>query len=115
MDKLAEMTANYPTQFWNDSCSQSELKYAIERGATGATTNPVIVKNVLEKELDTYRDFIEQLVLTKPGADEDEIAWLVIENLAVSGAKLLEPFFDPQKGHSSNSVRAAHRPSGVRI
>ena len=32
-----------PTEFWNDSCSVPELTYAIEHGATGATSNPFIV------------------------------------------------------------------------
>jgi len=38
------------TDYWNDSCSVEELDYAIERGATGATSNPSIVLEVLKKE-----------------------------------------------------------------
>ena len=33
-----------PTDFWNDSCAVAELAYAVERGGTGATSNPVIVR-----------------------------------------------------------------------
>jgi len=99
MDKLLEMTQKFPmTKYWNDSCSIKELTYAIERGAVGATTNPVIVKGVLEKELDSYRDYIAQLVKDNPTSSEDEIAWTVIEKMAVDGAKLLEPLFDPKTG-----------------
>ena len=36
-----------PTDYWNDSCAVDELTYAIERGATGATSNPSIVVQVL--------------------------------------------------------------------
>jgi len=32
------------------SCSVEELNYAIQRGAVGATSNPVIVLNVLKKK-----------------------------------------------------------------
>jgi len=39
-----------PTDYWNDSCAVEELAYAIERGATGATSNPPIVLEVLGKE-----------------------------------------------------------------
>ena len=96
MCKLKEMTEKFPTRYWNDSCSVKELKYAIERGATGATTNPVIVKQVLEKELDAYKDYVSDLVKSMKNACEDDIAWTVIEKMAIDGAKLLEPVFDPK-------------------
>lgn len=106
MDKLLEMTQKFPmTTYWNDSCSQKELKYAIERGATGATTNPVIVKGVLEQELDLYQDDIKRLVENHKTASEDEIAWMVIEKMAIDGAKLLEPYFDPAKGTGRISIQ----------
>ena len=96
MSKLKEMTESFPTRYWNDSCSIKELTYAIERGATGATTNPVIVKQVLESELDLYKDYIAGLVKSMKFATEDEIAWTLIEKMAVDGAKLLEPVFNPK-------------------
>lgn len=105
MDKLAEMTMKFKTQYWNDSCSIKELTYAIERGATGATTNPVIVKGVLEKELDRYRDCIQKFIQSNPKASEDEISWMIIEKLAMDGAKLLEPVFDPKLGTGRISIQ----------
>jgi len=105
MDKLTEMVKLFPTQYWNDSCSVKELTYAIERGATGATTNPVIVKTVLDSELDSYCDYIQHLVNENKDATEDEIAWRVIEKMAVDGAKLLEPLFDPEKGTGRISIQ----------
>ena len=39
---LLQMTRETPTQYWNDSCAVDELAYAVERGATGATSNPSI-------------------------------------------------------------------------
>lgn len=106
MDKLLEMTQKFPmTKYWNDSCSIGELTYAIERGAVGATTNPVIVKGVLDKELDSYRDYIAQLVKDNPTSSEDEIAWIVIEKMAIDGAKLLEPLFDPKEGTGRISIQ----------
>jgi len=106
MDKLLEMTQKFPmTKYWNDSCSIKELTYAIERGAVGATTNPVIVKGVLDKELDSYREYIAQLVKDNPTSSEDEIAWTVIEKMAVDGAKLLEPLFDTKTGTGRISIQ----------
>ena len=45
------MTSTTPTSLWNDSCSIAELEYALEHGAVGATSNPVIVGDVLKKEM----------------------------------------------------------------
>ncbi len=106
MNKLKEMSEKFPmTQVWNDSCSIKELKYCMENGGVGATTNPVIVKGVLEKELDDYREYIAQLVKDNPTSSEDEIAWMVIEKMAIDGAKLLEPLFDPKKGTGRISIQ----------
>jgi len=49
---LLRMTQETPTQYWNDSCAVAELSYAVERGATGATSNPSIVLEVLKKDIE---------------------------------------------------------------
>lgn len=92
------MSQTTPTQFWNDSCSVSEIKYALEHGAVGATTNPVIVGQVLQNELENYRSDIKRLIAENPKATEDEITWLVNEFMAVKAAKLLEPVYDKYNG-----------------
>ncbi len=91
MDQMSKTT---PTQFWNDSCSIPEMTYAIEHGAVGATTNPVIVGQVLKGDMDAYIPTIKKLVRDNPHATEDEIAWLLNEHMAVQGAKLLRPIFE---------------------
>ena len=48
---LLQTVTTTPTDYWNDSCSVEELTYAIGHGAVGATTNPNIVLNVLNKEM----------------------------------------------------------------
>ncbi len=87
-----------PTEFWNDSCAICELEPAIENGATGATTNPVIVANVLKKEMHLWSDRIKQLIREMPLATEDDIAWKVNEEMAVKGAKLFEDTFKKTNG-----------------
>ncbi|MBN2048958.1 MAG: transaldolase family protein [Spirochaetales bacterium] len=86
------------TEFWNDSCSISELEYAIAHGAVGATTNPVIVLNVLKKEMSDWRDRILEIISENPTADETVITWKLIEEMAVKGAGLLEPVFLKENG-----------------
>jgi transaldolase len=86
---LHETVTTTATDYWNDSCSLEELRYAIEHGATGATSNPTIVGEVLQKELPLWRDRIGELIAANAEATEDEIAWLLIEEMAVKASELL--------------------------
>ncbi len=86
------------TEVWNDSCSIEELKYSIENGAVGATTNPVIVAEVLKKEMSLWKGRILELINEMPEATEDEIAWKLIEEMAVKGSELLMPVFEKENG-----------------
>ena len=96
--KLHEMTQTSATCLWNDSASQEELTYSIEHGAVGATCNPVIVVNVLKKEMNLWEDRIRKLIRDLPTATEDQIGWRVVEEVSINGAKLLKPIFDQQNG-----------------
>lgn len=99
MGKLLEVTKTfYETEFWNDSCSYEELKDAIENGASGATTNPVIVLNVLKNELPQWDETIKEVVLKNPTATEDEIAWIIIKLLGEKAGSLLYPQFKESNG-----------------
>src|SRR5512143_850272 len=71
------------TDYWNDSCSVEELTYAIEHGAVGATTNPTIVLGVLKKEAHLWRDRIKHIIADNPTWTEDDVAWKLIEEMAV--------------------------------
>ncbi|MDR1378470.1 MAG: transaldolase family protein [Synergistaceae bacterium] len=95
---LDEMSQTTSTQFWNDNCSIGDLSFALEHGAVGATTNPVIVGQVLEAELENYVPEIKGLIAGNPTDTEDDIAWKLNESMAVVGAKLLKPVFDRTGG-----------------
>lgn len=105
MDKLLQMVKETKTRYWNDSCHLDELEYAIERGATGATTNPVIATTILKQDLKRYEEFIKDAVATHHSDTEDEIAWRTLEYMAVLGAKKLEPIFNPQAGEGRLSIQ----------
>ena len=99
MNKLKEMAIKYPqTEIWNDSCSCSELAYCIDNGGVGATTNPVIVLNVLKKEIKDWDDRIKATIKANPTATEDEIVWIVIKLLGAEASKLLYPRFKETNG-----------------
>lgn len=112
MSKLNEMVAAFPqTEFWNDSCSCKELAYAIEHGGVGATTNPVIVGNVLKKELGDWEDTIKQVIADNPTWTEDEVAWDIIGRLGSKAAELLQPVYEEthgQKGRISFQTNAKY-------
>ena len=95
---LHQTAATTATDYWNDSCSVEELTYAIERGAVGATSNPTIVLSVLKKEMPLWRGRIRQIVAENPTWSEVEVTWRVIEELAVTGAELLRPVFERERG-----------------
>jgi transaldolase len=96
---LLRMTRDTPTDYWNDSCAVADLEYAVARGATGATSNPSIVLDVLRSEKTHWIPRIRQLALENPVWTETDITWALIEEMAVRGASILEPVFRREGGH----------------
>jgi len=97
---LHEMTQTTASCLWNDSASPQELAYAIEHGAVGATCNPVIVVDVLKREMAVWKERIAALAREMPVATEHEIAWRVVDEMTVQGAALLAPVFEAQGGRN---------------
>jgi transaldolase len=90
---LLRMTQETPTGYWNDSCAVEELAYAAERGATGATSNPSIVAEVMKKEGAHWVPRVREIAAANPTWSEVEITWAIIEEMAARGAAVLEPVF----------------------
>lgn len=95
---IHEMGQTTKTDYWNDSCAIKELNYGVEHGAVGATTNPTIVYNVLKQEMDLWEDRIYEIINDNPTWSEDEVAWQLIEEMAIKGAEILKPTFDATGG-----------------
>ncbi len=95
---LLRTVSTTSTDYWNDSCSIEELTYAISHGAVGATTNPNIVLNVLNKEMHLWEDRIRAIIAENPTWSESEVTWKLIEEMAVRGADLLQPTFERNSG-----------------
>ncbi len=98
LSRLQQMVATTRTDYWNDSCSIEELTYGVQHGAVGATTNPSIVLAVLKKEMHLWRDHIAALIEDHPTWSENDVQWKLIEDMAVRGARLLEPAFERYQG-----------------
>jgi len=97
---LHRMVNTTPTCLWNDSCSIEELSYSISHGAVGATCNPVIVGQVLKKEMHLWKDRIPQIIAENPCAADSEIAWKLTEEMSKKAAELLLPVFDREQGRN---------------
>jgi transaldolase len=97
---LYEMTRTTPTCLWNDSASTSELTYALDNGAVGATCNPVIALTVVRQEEDRWMPRLAELVEEHPAETEDQVGWRLVEELSRSAARLLVPAFEQSKGRN---------------
>jgi transaldolase len=85
-------------EFWNDSCVPAELADAVEHGAAGATSNPVIVYTAIKADPKTWTPVVDGLIAARPRAIEDEIAWALIEALGVKAAAILAPVHKATRG-----------------
>ncbi len=97
---LYRMTQTTSTCLWNDSASVAELADSIRHGAVGATCNPVIVVEILKKEIASWRDRIQELASQFPHVTEDEIGWRIVTEMSVKAAALLKPIFDRCAGRN---------------
>jgi len=73
---LGRTISTTATDIWNDSCSVSELEYAISYGAVGATANPTIVHDVWKAEPGYWRDRVKALANERADATESRMVGL---------------------------------------
>jgi transaldolase len=66
----------------------------------GATCNPSIAVSVLKKEMPLWKSRIQALAVEHPQATEDEISWMIVEEMSANAARLLKPIFDREKGRN---------------
>jgi len=96
--KLNQIVRQFPTDYWNDSCSIAELTYAVGHGAVGATSNPTIVHSVLQNEMPLWKDRIAAMIAENPTWDETALTWKLIEEMSAGAAALLLPVFERFEG-----------------
>ena len=115
---LQQMVDATATDYWNDSCAVAELDYAVARGGTGATSNPVIVGEVMKKEKDHWVPRVRELAIEHPTWSEVEVTWALIEEMGVRGAGILAPVFareDGRKGRLSLQTNPAEYRNPARM
>ena len=95
---LQRTVTEFPTQYWNDSCNEAELSYAIENGAVGATTNPTIVGTVMQQEYEQWAPRVREIAAEHPTWTDQQVTWQIIEEMAIRGWKMLEPIWHESHG-----------------
>ena len=99
LGKLHQAAVEFPqTDIWMDSCGEEELEYGLKRGIVGATSNPIIVGNVIKNELNIWEKRIKEMVVEMKDASEDDIAWELIYEIGALRSKKLLPVFEANKG-----------------
>jgi transaldolase len=84
------------TKLWLDSVDPDEVARNRAWGATGATSNPIIISELIE----TGR-FDEHLArLIREGADDEAIAWQLTDLLVRQAQKVFEPTWHETKGNN---------------
>ena len=87
-----------PTALWNDSAEVGELTASIAWGAVGATCNPVIALAAIQHDAPRWTARLRELAEANPTAGESALGWMVVEELSVAAARLLEPAFEASGG-----------------
>jgi transaldolase len=94
---LQAMTA-LGAEWWNDSCDPEHLAEAVAQGATGATSNPVIVETVVSSNQERWLPAVRQLAAHEPSASAEEVTWQLIHEMGRQSAEILRPEFEASEG-----------------
>ena len=97
VSRLTEMTA-LGADWWNDSGVPDELAEAVALGATGGTSNPVIVSQTAKQHPELCLPILERLLVEHPAATEDDLAWKLLHQLGRDSARRLLPVFEATRG-----------------
>jgi transaldolase len=83
------------TKVWSDSVEPKIIATALDRGITGATSNPIIIADIIkEGGLD---DRIAQLIAQ--GLDDSAIAWKLNDELVTNAQRAFAPVWERTQGN----------------
>jgi len=94
MEEMRALGADW----WNDSCDLNQLSDAVAQGATGATSNPVIVEAAVSADKDRWLPVVKELALANPRDDAEAITWRLIAEMGRQAAEILLPVYEETKG-----------------
>jgi len=83
------------TKLWLDSVDPEFVTLSRQYGATGATSNPVIISNLIQ----TGRFDKDLLELMEQGLDDEAVAWQVTDRLVRRAQKAFLPAYEQSHGN----------------
>ena len=94
MNSLQSLIAT-GTKLWLDSVDPDLVRRDRAIGATGATSNPIIVADLVASG--RYDDFIERAV--REGLTDEQIAWQLTDHLVRAAQEVFLPVWDRTRGN----------------
>src|SRR4051794_20067069 len=82
------------TKLWLDSIDPDEVKANRAFGATGATSNPIIIADLIKTG--RFDDLIVQLM--REGADDEDLAWRLTDHLVKQAQEVFLPVWESTRG-----------------
>src|SRR3954449_12952347 len=84
------------TKLWLDSVDPGLIKTNRALGATGATSNPIIISELIKAG-----EFDQQLdkLLHEQGLSDEEVAWRLTDQVVRSAQEVFRPVWDSTKGN----------------
>lgn len=95
MNYLQWLTKEIPTKFWHDSAIPSEIDAAIENGALGVTTNPVLTYKTLQAVPEFWQPQVDQIPKELTQAEHAEA---LLKMVAVYAANKFRKVFEETNG-----------------
>jgi len=95
MNYLQWLTSQTPTKFWHDSAIPSEIDAAIENGALGVTTNPVLTYKTLQAVPEFWQPQVDQIPKELTQAEHAEA---LLQMVAVYAANKFRKVFEETNG-----------------
>lgn len=86
-----------PTRWWHDSADPDELRLALTNGATGVTTNPLLVYKTLNSTPDKWTDLLKTIPKDLPTQERVE---LLMRCVTQKIAEMLRPEYERTAGKS---------------
>ncbi len=83
------------TKLWLDSVDPDEIARNRAFGATGATSNPIIISDLLK----TGRFDADMQGMIRAGQDDETIAWAMTNQLVQAAQKVFEPVWSETQGN----------------
>jgi len=101
MNYLQWLTQNTPTKFWHDSAIPSEIDAAIENGALGVTTNPVLTCKTLQAVPKFWQPQVDQIPKDLTPAEHAEA---LLKMVAVYAAGKFKDVFETTNGENGYAL-----------